>query len=345
MSELTENQKNKDSCDDKKRKRVTLSSASSILDSSATSPNETNKQKKKKKKKKPVKTESEIEEKMAADQGSPSDLSKLTKQIADLNFKMTKMISREDGGLRSIIKEIFYEMKEEFLKSVSHRIDVLEGKLFEKETQNDVLKKEVNKLEKELATQKVENDNLREEISRRERKTSERMNHLEQYSRINNIRINGLKEDEKENQTQTEDKVVQFLNSNISNLNLEKKDVEIAHRLGIKKQGKQRQIIVKFYSRNIKSTVLKNKKQLKGSGVFINEDLTQLNQHVFSCVRRKQPDEIESAWTINGTIFYKNKTGNVHRVNFKDFEHWIDLPWPEKETTSENSTQSDESSK
>lgn len=335
MSALGEDQSKRENSDEKKRKRETLSSASSILDTSATSassPCDTNLQKKKKKKKKQEKAEKESIENMASDKGKQSELSKISKQMSELNSKMSTMISKEDGSLRSIIKEIFNEMKEEFLKSVSHRIDMLEGKLFEKETQNEDLKKEVNMLEKKIAAQKLENENLRDEITKRENKTNEKINHLEQYSRINNIRISGLEEEESENRTKTEDKVVSFLNSNISNLNLQKKDIEIAHRLGQKKEGKVRQIIVKLYSRNTKSTLLSKRKQLKGCGVYINEDLTQMNQHVFSCVRRKQPDEIDSVWTVNGTIFYKNKTGNIHRVNFSDFEHWIDLPWPDTKT-------------
>lgn len=55
------------------------------------------------------------------------------------------MVSKEDGSLRSIVKEVFAQMKEEFLKSVSHRIDILEGKLYEKESENGNLRTEVKR--------------------------------------------------------------------------------------------------------------------------------------------------------------------------------------------------------
>ena len=51
-----------------------------------------------------------------------------------------------------------------FLQSVSHRIELLEGKLFEKDEENDKLKKEITTLTKNLEDQKAENQKLVDQI-------------------------------------------------------------------------------------------------------------------------------------------------------------------------------------
>ncbi|KAH3868294.1 hypothetical protein DPMN_031437 [Dreissena polymorpha] len=71
-----------------------------------------------------------------------------------------------------------------------------------------------------------------------------------------------------------------------------------------------------------------NRKQLKGTDIFINEDMTKLNLHVLMCVKKKMPDEINSAWFMNGKIFYKNHMDKIQTVQFEDYEHWTNLPWP-----------------
>lgn len=77
---------------------------------------------------------------------------------------------------------------------------------------------------------------------------------------------------------------------------------------------------------------MKKRKLLKNTGVYINEDLTTLNQHILACIRnmrKKQPDEVEGAWSIDGHLFYNNKTGTIHRVWYENYQTWIDLRWPE----------------
>ena len=39
-------------------------------------------------------------------------------------------------------------------------------------------------------------------------------------------------------------------------------------------------------------------------------------------------DEVETAWTKNGSIMYKKKTGEIVEVLYSEFQEWIDLPWP-----------------
>lgn len=94
--------------------------------------------------------------------------------------------------------------------------------------------------------------------------------------------------------------------------------------------------MVKFRSRFSKNTVMNNVRNLKGSQMFITEDLTGLNQDVFMCVKKKMVDDVKYVWTRNDTIFYENKTGNIHHFRFSEYQEWFDLPWPEMEWLKKN---------
>ncbi|KAH3741209.1 hypothetical protein DPMN_047929 [Dreissena polymorpha] len=104
-------------------------------------------------------------------------------------------------------------------------------------------------------------------------------------------------------------------------------DIDIAHRLP-NKNNQNRDIIVRLRSRQTKSGILSNRKKLKGSNIYINDDLTKLNLHVLMCVKKKMTDEISDAWYSNGKILYKNHKNKTEMVKFKEYEHWINLPWP-----------------
>ncbi|KAH3740612.1 hypothetical protein DPMN_047318 [Dreissena polymorpha] len=56
---------------------------------------------------------------------------------------------------------------------------------------------------------------------------------------------------------------------------------------------KIRPVIVRFIRRQTKSDVKRNAKLLKGSGIFLNKDLTKLNAEILASVRLKDPETVE----------------------------------------------------
>ena len=306
--------------DPKKRKGSDLTSE---LDSSVNSPSKTEAAKPRKKKSKGNSEQQGAEEK--------KETPEINRQLADINKKLSNVITRDDGFLRGLIREIFHEMKDELLNSVSHRIELLEGTIFDNNEENDKLKTEIKHLNEELENQKAENEKLVEQIKTVNDAAEDRINDLEQYGRRNNLRINGIPEDTDVEETaeRTTRKVAETLNRVIVDLNLAKCDFDIAHRLGQRGPGSCRPVIVKFQSRMKRDIVLRNRKLFKGSNIYMNEDLTRLNQLVLSCVRKKMPDEVDKVWVRNGRISYKNKAKHVHEVKFSEYEDWIDLEWPE----------------
>ena len=137
------------------------------------------------------------------------------------------------------------------------------------------MKKEIDNLNKDLENQKAENEKLVDQIKKVNDTAEDRINELEQYGRRNNLRINGIHEDEDVDETaeRTTCKVAETLNRAIVDLNLARYDFDIAHRLGQKRPGSCRPIIVKLQSRMKRDVILRNRKLFKGSDIYINKDL------------------------------------------------------------------------
>ena len=132
----------------------------------------------------------------------------------------------------------------------------------------------------------------------------------------------------KETSFETACKVVDLIRSkNMCNIHVH--DIDIAHRLP-QKINNCRVVIVKLHSRYAKDMILRNAKNLKGTGIFVNEDLTRKNQHVLMCMKKKSPDDVQIAWSRNGSLFYKDKQDHIKFVPYEEYQDWVDLPWPKK---------------
>ena len=308
-----------------KRKRSEKSSCSDFDTSLDQTERTDNKNKQSKKKSKIV---TSLEPQTSA---SMSDLD-LKKQLNEINKKLSNVITKDDDSIKNMIRETFLLMKTELLESVSHRIDILEGKLFDKEEENSKLKEKLELLENENEIIKTAQNQAKLDDKTDQEKIKEQINNLEQYGRRNNLRIDGIAEDYPETAEQTGRKLAECLNATIQDLNIRRCDIDIAHRIGKRNNNNQRprQIIVKFVSRMTRDAVWQGKKLLTRLRVFVNEDLTQLNAHVMTCIRKKLPDEVETSWSNNGRLYFKNKSGSDHEVKYKDYKDWLKMNWPEK---------------
>ena len=205
--------------------------------------------------------------------------------------------------------------------NLSKKIKSTENKLKDKENEIDSLKKETE-------NQKRDIERLQFALEDSDRSFYGRTNELEQYSRRNNIRIWGIPEaqNDDEDAQATIDKVVKTLNEKMGT-NLTTYDIDIAHRIGKKQKNKKsgRCIIVKFLSRLSKIKCLKNRKQnLKGTNIFIQEDLTSLNYSVYMAARSN--DEVEKCWTIDGTVYVVMKgSDEITRIDYSDYQDWLDF--------------------
>ena len=94
--------------------------------------------------------------------------------------------------------------------------------------------------------------------------------YLENQSRRNNIRIDGIPEETDETWDQMESKVKEAIEQK---LQIQSVSIERAHRIGKRRSdGKPRTVICKLYDWKLKERLLKDARRKKPDGLFIKED-------------------------------------------------------------------------
>ena len=86
--------------------------------------------------------------------------------------------------------------------------------------------------------------------------------------------------------------VLKILNEKMENLNLTKNHIDISHRMGTQTNGTDRQIMVKFVSRITREKIMSRKKEMKGTNIFICEDLKRLNYRVLTSMHKNKNKDI-----------------------------------------------------
>lgn len=209
---------------------------------------------------------------------------------------MSKSQDEDNGAFNSLSQEL----KDEILNTIKDAIA---------ESMKEVVKAlndRVNKLEETV-------ESLQNQVSLLQREcrlTAMKANDNEQYSRRHNVRIVGFPEEKDENCVE---KVTKFCTETLK-LSLASTDIDRAHRVGKPSDDKHRAIIVRLQSHRHKIDIMKTRRSLKGTNVFINEDLTKENQKLFS-EARKLPN-VKPAWTRDGRIFVKHRdNGRIYRID------------------------------
>ena len=97
---------------------------------------------------------------------------------------------------------------------------------------------------------------------------------LEDRSRWNNLRINGIKEGKDETWEECEERVNCFLEEKLD-MGTREIWIEHEHRVGEKKHGEERQTVVQFNSYKNRLDIFRNCKKLKGTNFLIFEDFSK----------------------------------------------------------------------
>lgn len=127
---------------------------------------------------------------------------------------------------------------------------------------------------------------------------------LEQYTRRNNLRFFGLKETDSEN---VDDIIMQLIQEKL-NININLVDIERAHRIGKKSATNVRPVIVKFSSYRMRELVLRARRSLKGSKIFVHEDLTKYRHDLL--MRAARIFGKGKVWSRDGRIFWLEQREN-----------------------------------
>jgi hypothetical protein len=158
--------------------------------------------------------------------------------------------------------------------------------------------------------------NLQDEVARLQRvltqtndRLAERTDELEQYQRRDNIRIFGVKEAAAEN---TDELVTQICRDKLG-VEVSTDSISRSHRVGKRQEpgadGRERHrpIIVRFTSYRVRRSVFEAKKRLKGTGITIREDLTQVRQEMYR--RAVAHFGVKNVWTQDGRVLWVDKNG------------------------------------
>jgi hypothetical protein len=193
------------------------------------------------------------------------------------------------------------------ISKLAQTVDELRSALFTVQVENDELKKSVENMRKEQ-------ENLQEQLTEARylaEIADRRAEELDAYSRRNNLRVYGIKE---ESEKDCEEKVLNIIQDTLK-VNVKKEDVEAMHRLGAKKDNNQssRGIIVRFVNRRNRDSVFYAKKNLRNTGIVIAEDLTKRQYSLLSLVKA-DTDLCKQAWTKNGFVYMKSQAGRVVQV-------------------------------
>ena len=146
---------------------------------------------------------------------------------------------------------------------------------------------------------------------------------LEQYGRSNDIEISGIPDSAE--QSSLEEKVV-FVFSNIG-VDVTSCDIEACRRIR-KNRNNSRKTIVRFTNRKFAKEDIYNRKKLKSidksslrlnnNNLFIDENLTPINNKVAcNCRKLQRNNLISKTYTVNGTVHLKRdniKNGKLVKV-------------------------------
>ena len=101
-------------------------------------------------------------------------------------------------------------------------------------------------------------------------------------------------------------------------------DIAVSHRLGKPQDGKTRQVIVKFATRNVRERVYSAKKNFKTArttdaslkNIYINEDLTKYRANLAKEARdMRNSGLISDTWTQYGKILIKDLHHHVKVIS------------------------------
>lgn len=221
-----------------------------------------------------------------------------TKEIAgmlnDLKLEITKAIKESKEELKNEIKEV-------------------KGRMTNLERENDEIKNEVSILWNE-------NEHLKA-----------RIHHLEEYSRIDNVVIHGIKEEENETEEELIEQIEEIGKS--LGVQIQLSDIKVAHRLPTsKKENRHRPVIVRMNNRMKKEKLIQRSKECRLQNIYIDRHHTKETTALLNEAKAgRKEGAFKYAW-INrrGQVMIRTKE-NTPSIKILNSEHLQELMNPREE--------------
>lgn len=238
----------------------------------------------------------ELVEKLVRLIGAPLklEIKNAVTEIKDANSRLVQNLNKEVKSLRDEI----HKVRDSHARDVS----ALNSKLNAKCNEIDELKSEMSKLSIRVANSTDE---------------------LEQYGRRNAVRIGNVTHDEIQDGG-TDDYVIKLANDTLG-VKLTSNDISRSHMSSAIRDGRC-QILCKFVGYNIRKRIMKSKTKLKGSRLYITEDLTRRRSKTLNhLLAHKRANNIAQVWSSDGRIMYKVEQGDkASAANYiEDLPDWL----------------------
>lgn len=237
-----------------------------------------------------------------------TDLKELSQNVSTLMNKSETMMTKQD------MKTFIATTVEEIMVEINKNIEVtIELKVNEKtkKLSDDVklLQDENNDLKEKLITLQ-DNHDVTKKTANLALKIA---NQNEQYSRKHNIKIMDITEEPLETETSLLRSVINVLEQ--QEVRLTPDQVVAIHRIPSKK-GNTKPVLLKVKNNNIKTEIMKKRKEMKSMGHRLVDDVTRLNT---ACITELNAHPlIDAGWYFNGAVFGKTKTGKRLKLELND---------------------------
>ena len=136
---------------------------------------------------------------------------------------------------------------------------------------------------------------------------SERIRAMEDYSRRNNVIVDGVPETKEENNEQLQAKIVRINSDKLfkDKLGIEP-DIEVIHRIWKSEADRPKSVILKLRSFKDRQDVLNAASRLRGTNVYLNEDVSRATMQI----RREKFPELKER-RKQGYIAYFSDTNTI----------------------------------
>lgn len=154
-------------------------------------------------------------------------------------------------------------------------------------------------------------------LQRKLENTEELIDRQEQYSRRYCLRIYGLRE----SLEKATNELILNLASDKLKIDLDDSHIDRSHRVFPRQtatartpnESKPMPIIVKFTTYKAREKFYRARTLLKGTGIYINEDLSPRNQLLFAKARNHQ--KVKKSWTLYGKLYIIDGSDQRKRIN------------------------------
>ena len=205
------------------------------------------------------------------------------------------LLKSQEGAFKSAMDVVSEQLKSR-ITSLESTVSDLRTSLEFSQAEIVDLKNEVKNYDKINREKTAALDDCKKRIL----ELQQQVNYQDDYMRRPNLRISGVPERNGETWEQTAELVTKLCEEN---LQLPPVSIERAHRVGKADSSTSRTIITRFEKFSDREAALRNARKLKGTGIYINEDLCPASQ----ALKNSQLPRMKQA-RLEGKIAYFRHT-------------------------------------